>query len=172
MDRHGLQRMYILHYELVGNGDPVSAEIPRTILAGMNNHDMPTFATFWSGGDIDIRLELGFLDEAGAAREKAERAVIRKRLVRYLIAQGFLSGDYNDTGDIIRASLDLLAASPAQEMIVNLEDLWKETHYQNIPGTVLENPNWQHKARYRLEEMANLPEFIDTLTNIDRLRSV
>ncbi len=69
----------------------------------------------------------------------------------------------------MKAILNLLAASPAYALLVNLEDLWLETHPQNIPGTQ-RSRNWSRKARYAFEEFSQLPQVIDVLREIDRAR--
>jgi 4-alpha-glucanotransferase len=55
-------------------------------------------------------------------------------------------------------------------LLVNLEDLWLETKAQNVPGTLDEHPNWQHKARYRLERIDTDKDFRATIGAVDGLR--
>jgi 4-alpha-glucanotransferase len=38
-------------------------------------------------------------------------------------------------------------------LLLNQEDLTKETEQQNLPGSTSEYPNWQRKMRARLEEL-------------------
>jgi 4-alpha-glucanotransferase len=66
--------------------------------------------------------------------------------------------------------LSFLAASKALVMLVNLEDLWLETQPQNVPSTVNNYPNWQHKTRYSFEEFCQMPQVNNTLRNINKLR--
>ncbi|HEX2120656.1 MAG TPA: 4-alpha-glucanotransferase, partial [Thermoanaerobaculia bacterium] len=75
MQRHGLRRMFVVQYEAKpeGIGDP-----PRMSVASVNTHDMPTFAAFERGLDIDDRVEQGLLDEEGARKEREARARIRE----------------------------------------------------------------------------------------------
>ena len=55
-------------------------------------------------------------------------------------------------GSPIPALLKWLKASPAEIVLINLEDLWAETRPQNVPGTSSERPNWRRKARLSLEQ--------------------
>ncbi len=170
MTRHRLHRMYILHYSMVDVDGGGLGGIPRNMLAAMNTHDMPPFATFWSGDDIDLRLSLSLVPPDVAAREKIERPVIKKLLKSFLQKNGFVRKTGATVGDILKGSLAYLAASQARAVLVNLEDLWLETKAQNVPGTLDEHPNWQRKARYRLERIDTDKDVQATLKVIDDLR--
>lgn len=170
MSRHGLQRMYIVHYELADNS-PASLHIPhRNVVAGMNTHDMPPFAAFCRGLDVENRLELGLLSQKGAQAEKKRNQATKKALTDFLRKEGWLSRDDDSITAILNACLAFLSASRARFVLVNLEDLWQETESQNVPSTYDEHPNWRRKARYSLEEFCQLPEVRDTLRIIDNCR--
>jgi len=170
MSRHGLQRMYVMHYELAGSPSCRPPKPPRECVASLNTHDMPTFAAFWQGRDIPERQRLGLLD-AGAARvEKEARRACKKALLALLREKDLLPKAGAGTRDILRACLLLLSGSRARTVLVNLEDLWLETRTQNVPGTGDENHNWQHQARYALEEFRRMPEVRDILAKVNRLR--
>lgn len=139
MSRHGLRRMYVAQYELKPEQPPLPLP-PRESVASANTHDMPTFQAFWSGKDIDDRLQQGLLDRKGAAQEHDTRATIRREL------SAFLSEDRR----VLDALLTWLANSDAELVLVNLEDLWRETEPQNVPG--VPERSWRHKFRLGLEE--------------------
>src|SRR5690606_2759048 len=61
---------------------------PRLALATVNTHDLAPLAAFWRGRDIELRAELGLLDEGGVEREHRERAEDRVRLLDRLEADG------------------------------------------------------------------------------------
>ena len=46
-------------------------------------------------------------------------------------------------------------------MVLNQEDLTKETAQQNLPGTTWQYPNWRRKMRFTLEELYDRPEAQD-----------
>ena len=48
---------------------------------------------------------------------------------------------------------DFWPATPSELMVLNQEDLFKETDQQNLPGTTEQYPNWRHKMRYSLDEL-------------------
>lgn len=170
MARHGLHRMYVLHYELACNPRKPLGRIPGNAVASLNTHDMPTFTAFWQGLDIKERQRLGLLSRKETRGESQTRQGCKNALVRLLRDKKLLREDSTDIGDILRACLLLLSASQASTVLVNLEDLWLETQPQNMPGTGEEYPNWQKKARYLLEHFCRMPEVRDTLNEVDKLR--
>ncbi|MCM8748605.1 4-alpha-glucanotransferase [Thermomicrobiaceae bacterium CFH 74404] len=147
MARHGLLRMYVLPFELRPGGQ--AAAPPRNALACLDTHDLPPFAALWG---------------SWPAQE-------RQRLLAWLRQQGCLTAVEGDEAlAALHGFLAFLAASPAQALVVNLEDLWLETEPQNRPGTGLEQPNWRRKARYALEDVTNSAALQALLAQIDRLR--
>jgi 4-alpha-glucanotransferase len=168
MARHGLQRLYVLHYELADSDKLHSPR--RNTVASLNTHDMPPFAAFWRGLDIPERQRLGLLNDSSARDEKKARRVIKHALLTFLRSQGWLGSKDTKVRTVLKACLAFLSASRARTVLVNLEDLWLETRSQNIPSTDDRNPNWCRKARYTLEEGCRIPEVRDTLREIDRLR--
>ena len=65
MSRHGLHRMYVAQYELTPNPQRALPPVPAEVVASFNTHDMPPFARFWQGLDIQDRQDMGLLDQAG-----------------------------------------------------------------------------------------------------------
>lgn len=74
-----------------------------------------------------------------------------------------------DIETALKNILNLMAASPAYGLLVNMEDLWQEAHPQNIPG-IMGRQNWSRKARYGFEKFSRLPQVNDILCGIDKLR--
>jgi 4-alpha-glucanotransferase len=170
MSRHGLQRMYVLHYELASDSSDTLHHPRQNSVASLNTHDMPTFSAFWQGLDIEERQGLGLLNQKSARTEKKARQATISALAAFLRKNDWLRGKDTDVRTVFRACLSFLSASRARVVLVNLEDLWLETQSQNVPGTDDRNPNWRRKARYTLEEFCRMPEVSDILKEIDRLR--
>jgi 4-alpha-glucanotransferase len=168
MSRHGLQRMYVLHYELADNEK--LHEPQGNVVASLNTHDMPPFASFWQGLDIPERRSLGLLNDKSARAERHSRQATTNTLLTFLHTGGWVKDKVADVRTVLKACLAFLSASRARLVLVNLEDLWLETQSQNVPGTDDRNLNWRRKARYTLEEFCRMPEVRDTLKEIDRLR--
>ena len=43
-------------------------------------------------------------------------------------------------------------------MVLNQEDLLKQTEQQNLPGSTWQYPNWGRKMRFSVEELRSDPE--------------
>jgi 4-alpha-glucanotransferase len=148
MDAHGVQRMHVVQYEAAPDATPPVPEPAEPLVASLNTHDMPLFAGFWRGGDIDDQLALGLIDDAGHAEAMRERGRLRLALSRAVGA-----GREVEPALVRQLLLERLAASPARYVLVTLEDLWLEDRPQNVPGTSDERPNWQRRARRSLNDI-------------------
>jgi 4-alpha-glucanotransferase len=171
MRRHAIHRTYVVQYELNPQEDkpPINDPDPHTV-ATVNTHDMPPFAAFWQGKDLDELHALGLFDESDIAAEHERRQTIRAELIKFLRNAGHLGPDEESEEEVLAAVLRYLAASPSQHVLVTLEDLWLENQRQNMPGTVDEHPNWRSKMHYSLEEIQRNPRFANLLKEVDQLR--
>ena len=139
MNKHGLRRMYVVQYEAKSETPPLQPP-PAESVASINTHDMPTFTAWWTAKDVDDRVEMGLLDESGAKQERETRERIKRGIVESL-------GD----GRPLEVVLEFLANSPAEIVLINVEDLWGEAEPQNVPG--MPERSWRHKFRMSLEDM-------------------
>ncbi|HEV7922657.1 MAG TPA: 4-alpha-glucanotransferase [Thermoanaerobaculia bacterium] len=147
MKKRGLRRMYVVQYEQKLNHPPAES------VASVNTHDMPTFAGFWNGDDIEDRLEQELLDQKGAQEEREKRAEIRGEIAAQLTARGLLQEGTENTLAVLQAVLEFVAGSDAEIVLVNLEDLWGEREPQNVPG--VPGRSWRHRFRLSLEQTRN-----------------
>jgi len=170
MAKHRIFGMYVGQFGV--NPDPQNAigEMPAAAVASLNTHDTATFTGFWSGADIEDRVQLGLLAEPQAATEHSFRAAQKNALVRYLKSRGQMLEDDSEPGGILKAWLCHLSAGGAELVLINLEDLWLEALPQNVPGTWEERPNWQRKARHGLETLPLMKSLLDILTAVDQTR--
>jgi 4-alpha-glucanotransferase len=166
MRRRGLLRSYVLQLELQAGSDPF-AQVPHDAMAGTNTHDMPTFAGFWEGEDIERRRRLGLVGDEDAAREREDRAELRRTLTEVLRRRGLPAGDERTAYE---SSILQLARSDACLLVVNLEDMWGETEPQNLPGTGAEQPNWRRRARYGVSELGSVADLTERLARINEAR--
>jgi 4-alpha-glucanotransferase len=173
MKEHNVRGMYVVQYEVRTDQARPLREPPEPSVASLNTHDMPPFASFWSGIDLDDRKDLGLLSDERLSVERWNRGEQRGALTRFLKAEGMLDADASesDTGSILRAALNWLAESNSSVLLVTLEDLWLETEPQNTPNTYFERPNWRRKIRRVFEEFADDPAIVEALKKIDELRS-
>ncbi len=170
MARHGLSRMYVVQFGLSPDPERALDSVPKDSVACLNTHDMPPFASFWEGRDIDDRRELGLLDDRGAAEEKERRARTREALSVFLARRGWVADQEPGLREALWGCISYLASSRAGFVVANLEDLILETRPQNVPGTWTERPNWARKARAGLEEFRAAEGVVRILRGLERLR--
>jgi 4-alpha-glucanotransferase len=175
MARHRLRRMVVLPFEMDvkepkragGRPRPVGElrPVPPLSVASVGTHDLPPFAAFWSGRDLE--------GVPGKEDELEERARWRGALAALLHREGLMADETVPEEEQVRrahqGALALLAGSPAEHLLVGVEDLWLETEPQNRPGTGGEM-NWTRKARYPLEEWSRLAGVEETLAAVREAR--
>lgn len=170
MAQHGVHGLYVTQYEVSPDPNWRLREVPATSVASLNTHDMPPFAAFWEGREIERWQALGLISEAEARGRIEARHAAKRNLARLLIERGYLRGDPGDVRHVLEACLSFLGESPAHVLLINLEDLWLETEQQNVPGVVEEHPNWQRKARHDFETFSRMPEVVEMLRRVDQAR--
>jgi 4-alpha-glucanotransferase len=148
MDRHHVQRMHVVQFEASPENRPPVPLPPDNVVASLNTHDMPTFAGFWRGNEIDDQLDLGLIDAVEHEQAHGRRSRLREALSRDLGAGGVI-----EAGLARQRLLERLAGSRARYVLINLEDLWLEDRPQNVPGTSAERPNWKRRASRPLDDI-------------------
>ena len=171
MKQHNVRGMYVIQYEIRADEKQPLRDVPESTVASVNTHDMPPFASFWSGADLDDRFDLGLLDEAGLTAERLVRRDQCQALVRFLVQEKRLEPGDLEPRSILKAVHDWLAASDSSVLLLNLEDLWLETRPQNTPNTYLERPNWRRKLRKTFEEFSTDPGVLELIQSVNQIRS-
>ena len=89
---------------------------------------------------------------------------MRARLLRLLAAEGLLPEGLDPETpprelpwSVVAALHRLLARSPAQLAVMQLEDALGVVEQPNLPGTIGEHPNWRRKLAVPLEALAGDP---------------
>ena len=162
MDRHHIRRLRIKQLEF-GQNNP-AAPNPHAI-ASLNTHDMPTFEGYRQGLDIEDLESLGMLNAQSANDQRAQRTRTLADARNWLIAEDHLAADAPDE-DLVLACLNQLAWGPSPLVLVNLEDLWRETRPHNVPGTHHERPNWQRRAKYGPEDFSSLTKVGEAIATL------
>ncbi len=175
--RHNLRSTFVGQFAMDTTKAPVMARPPHRSVAGLNTHDIATFAGFWSGADVDDRLRHGVATEREASREKRGRAELRAALVRDLASRGLLPDRIVaelETDEVCRmvlgALLAELGASDADVVLVSVEDLALERYQQNLPGTTGDvRANFRRRPARSLEDLG-APAIAATLGRLDHAR--
>jgi 4-alpha-glucanotransferase len=166
--REGMARYGVLSYKLFyfekgpdGLQRPPGG-FPHLALVSSTTHDLPTLAGFWQGRDIEVRMAAGLSSgEDWRQRQLEERRAEKRRMVETLKRDGFLPADFPPeasdwpelTGELHNAVIGWLCSTPSAVMLLNQEDLTKETEQQNLPGTTTQHPNWKRKMKLSLEDL-------------------
>ena len=90
--RHRLLGTWVLQHAIEPGSARPHAPVPASAVATLGTHDMPPFAAWWEGRDLERRRAEGVLDAAEAAAAEAARAAQRETLAAGLAAAGRLDG--------------------------------------------------------------------------------
>ncbi len=144
-------------------------EYAASALTSTSTHDLATMAGYWTGEDIEARFRAGTIDETLRRAQHSDRTKDKQRLLDALFAAGLLPAGYQHdatripelTGELHYAVSGFLASTPCLMWLINQEDLTKEPHQQNLPGTTAEYPNWGRKMRWTIAELSSVKESRD-----------
>jgi 4-alpha-glucanotransferase len=160
--RFGILSYRLFYFEKGGGGEfkPYS-EYPPQSLVSSTTHDLPTLAGFWLGADIEARFRAGLTDEGAYRSQHEGRRIEKQKMLDALFRMGLMRQDlpraadaYAEmTGDLHHAVIGFLALTPSALLAINQEDLTKEEHQQNLPGSTWQYPNWGRKMRFTVEEL-------------------
>lgn len=167
--RFGILSYKLLFFERDGERFRMPAEYPASALTSTSTHDLATMAGYWIGADIDARFQAGAIDEEGRSSQYADRARDKQKLLEALFEAGLMPHNQERdaaripqlTGELHYAISGFLASTPCWMWLINQEDLTKELHQQNLPGTTAEYPNWGRKMRWTIAELSSVPEARD-----------
>jgi 4-alpha-glucanotransferase len=165
--RETLARFGILSYRLFyfekhkDDSFKASYEYPHQALVASTTHDLATIAGYWLSRDIEARHNAGLIDDGGFHHQLENRRKEKQRMLDQLHAEKLLPEDYpRDAsqipeldGILHNAVVAFLAQTPSALLLLNQEDLTKETEQQNLPGSTSEYPNWRRKMKFQLENL-------------------
>jgi 4-alpha-glucanotransferase len=168
MEQFGFLSYKLFYFEKNPDGLPKrTSEYARQALVSSTTHDLPTLAGFWAGRDIEARRGAGLMPDYQQYRKQwDERRLEKAHMLEALIRDGFLPNDFPRqaadwtelSGELHNAVVGFLASTPSMLLLINQEDLSKETEQQNLPGTTWEYPNWKRKMRFSLEDLEYAPQ--------------
>jgi 4-alpha-glucanotransferase len=121
-------------------------EYRKTALASFSTHDLPTFAGWRSGHDLDVKFGLNM--DPGEMRE--ERTAAYLALGSALAKEGLEGSDFP-------AVVRFLAAAPSRLLVVAIEDVLQIKDQPNLPGTIDEHPNWRQRLPMTIDELRSEP---------------
>ncbi|KAF0677504.1 4-alpha-glucanotransferase [Profundibacterium mesophilum] len=136
--------MFEQHY----GGEAVRFKAPedydRASLTSFSTHDLPTWAGWRKGRDLDWWERLGTLEGEALSQARAKRE-------REVAALEQVVGGQGD-----EALLSYLAATPAALVAIQIEDILGLDEQPNLPGTVYDHPNWRRRLPVSMHELDRL----------------
>lgn len=126
--------------------------LPKRALITFNTHDLPSYAGWWTGRDIETQQKLGMiLGESPVEREKARHALISALRREKLLA---LDANARDKPDV-SAVMQMVARAPCGILSIGLDDILGMEDQQNLPGTWREYPNWRRRLPVELDALSS-----------------
>ncbi len=136
---------------------------PDSSLATPTTHDLPTLLGHWEGADLALRREIGvFENEDRMKADEDARRTELELLHAALVDQELLPADFPRFGPLdpdqeqrfIEAANRFAARTSSALAMINLDDLAGEKEQLNMPGTVLEYPNWRRRIAPTIEDLS------------------
>jgi 4-alpha-glucanotransferase len=157
--------MRVLWFERAADHGFIGAQdYPQNCVAMTGTHDTPTLAGWWTGRDLDWAAQLGRLPE-DVDRAKADEIRDWDRgLLWSTIGDGAQRPAPDNPAPVVEAALEHIAQSPAMLAIAPIEDLLGEVEQPNLPGTILEHPNWRRRLQAPLHDLARHLLFVKNLS--------
>lgn len=165
MEREAIYSYRLLLFERADDGTfrPPHA-YPERALATATTHDLPPLAGWFFGCDLETRVRLGLVPDADRDAERAARRVEVTRLLEALhgareiddsavarLHRTHEASEATACDELVRSAYRFLARTPAQLVLVQLDDALGEREQVNVPGTAFEYPNWRRKNALDLD---------------------
>ncbi|WP_315835040.1 4-alpha-glucanotransferase [Bradyrhizobium prioriisuperbiae] len=112
-------------------------------LVTFSTHDLPTFAGWASGHDLEVKRGLGL--DPGETDDQRRWAV-----------GAFHAATRHGSSEAVTFSdaVGFLGRTPSRILAVAMEDLQQVREQPNVPGTIDEHPNWRRKLPLTIEAAA------------------
>ncbi|MDE2364019.1 MAG: 4-alpha-glucanotransferase [Hyphomicrobiales bacterium] len=158
----GIAGLRVFQFERDGGGFRPPDWYPREAVAMTSTHDTATIAGWWTGADIALRAQAGQLPAGRSAADcEAERDGERRMAWDAFRSAGVASGDapsHDAPEAIVAAAAAFVARSPADLVILPVEDALGRIEQPNLPGTTTQHPNWRRRYAEPTESMLDASE--------------
>ncbi|MDM0043366.1 malto-oligosyltrehalose synthase [Variovorax dokdonensis] len=174
MRRHGVLSYRLLYFQRDDAGQFLPPDAyPRDAVVAVSTHDLPSFAGWWNGADLDLREQLGMAGDPETIRQAmGERGSDRERLAQALgLPTSVAASEVALAPQTVVAAHAFLARAPSSLMMVQLEDLLGQGEQANLPGTVHEHPNWRRKYALEVQYLGTSPLARALADAVDQQRS-
>ncbi|MET0530011.1 MAG: malto-oligosyltrehalose synthase [Microvirga sp.] len=128
-------------------------DYPRSAMAVITTHDLPTFIGWWRGLDIDLRQTLAIFDPATANNERLAREADKREFAKALAEQNLLPSADVPHAPPLEAAVRYLARTTCALTALQIEDASGELNQPNMPGMDEGHPNWRRRLSNTLESI-------------------
>ncbi|MBB3018249.1 (1-_4)-alpha-D-glucan 1-alpha-D-glucosylmutase [Microvirga lupini] len=151
----GVLSYRVLPFERDGSAFKKPDQYPRSALAVITTHDLPTFTGWWRGLDVDLRQTLGIFDPKTSDRERSARKADKSHFAEALANEGLLPSMRAPEEPPLEATIRYLARTSSVLTAVQIEDASGELNQPNMPGMDVGHPNWRRRLSNTIEEIAS-----------------
>ncbi|HKM63852.1 MAG TPA: 4-alpha-glucanotransferase [Acidisphaera sp.] len=170
LQSEGIMGLRVLYFERDKSGQftPPAGWTPDAV-AMTSTHDLPPFAGWWSGHDLEWRARLGLLGDEQAERDGRDRD--RAWLWNAFRTSGVVPAESEappawDTWPAVEAAIAHVGTSACELAMIPAEDVLALREQPNLPGTMDEHPNWRRRLPADAATMLDEP---DVTARLDRL---
>jgi 4-alpha-glucanotransferase len=110
------------------------------VMASVTTHDLPTALGWLRGEHVEVRADLGLLDDP--EQERAAWRTDREELLVWLADAGLIDDDPTEA-ELLRALHAALTLAPSRLVMAALGDAVGDLRQPNLPGTTDSYPNWR-----------------------------
>ena len=163
LDTHKMLSFRILNFEKDWHHGTIRppADYPRYSLCTAGSHDLPTLRGFWQETDLALREQLDlYPSDESRDQQRQVREQDRFEILTALARENLVAGEAsNETkasknlgSELAQSIQRYLARARSMLFMVQLEDLLLQTRQVNLPGTIVEYPNWRCRLSVDLED--------------------
>jgi (1->4)-alpha-D-glucan 1-alpha-D-glucosylmutase len=151
----GVLSYRVLPFEREGSAFKKPDQYPRSALAVITTHDLPTFTGWWRGLDIDLRQTLGIFDPKTSDQERAARKADKSQFAKALAEEDLLTSAQILEEPPLEATIRYLARTSSVLTAVQIEDASGELNQPNMPGMDVGHPNWRRRLSNTVEDIGS-----------------
>lgn len=149
----GVLSYRVAWFERHGAQFKAPSDYPRRALAVFTTHDLPTFAGWWRGVDVDLRQSLGLFDHETADRERRARLEDKAHFCAAMAREGIVESPQPPDAPPLEAMTRFLARTASSLVAIQLEDALGEHNQANLPGPEIGHPNWRRRLPAALDDV-------------------
>jgi 4-alpha-glucanotransferase len=162
--------MRVLWFERAADHGFIGAhDYPERCVAMTGTHDTTTVAGWWKGTDIDWAHRLGRLPDGIDPGKAQEIRDWDRGLLWSTIGNGAPRPAPDDPDPVVDAAIAHVARTPAQLVAVPMEDLAGIDQQVNLPGTVIQHPNWRRRLPAPVAELCDEDAVRGRIETLNRL---